>query len=320
MSDIIFIIVALRGKGRLTLESVPAKSILSGWGSGDHWFAANYNMNLYRGCCHGCIYCDSRSMCYGIDRFDTVRVKADALTLLERELRGKRRRGIVGLGAMSDSYNPFERDELLTRGALQLLAKYRFGVTLETKSDLAVRDIDLFRELAKNNAAAVSFTVTTADDDLCRRIEQRVCPTSRRIAALGELRKNGIMAGVLLMPILPFINDTEENILTVTQMAADAGAQWVFAWGGFGVTLRQNQRQWFYDRLDEQFPGVKARYIARFGESYECLSPESESLFDLFCERCESLGLLWRMEDIVAKIRAAQPQPPTQTSIFDGLQ
>lgn len=299
----------------VTIEEVEAKTILSGWCDGG-WFAGNYNMNLYRGCCHGCIYCDSRSECYGIDRFDTVRVKKNALAILEHELRGKRRRGICHVGSMSDSYNPFERELRVTRGALELIARYRFGAGLTTKSDLAVRDLDVLQEIAKHHAAEVSFTVTTADDDLCRRIEQRVCPTSARLAALRTLRRGGISGGVLLMPVLPFINDTEENILGVVRLAADAGAQWVFPFEGFGVTLRANQREWFYDCLDREFPGLRAQYVRTYGNSYECDVPDNRRLWELFVRECERLGLLYKMDDIVALMRASIPPEPVQTSMF----
>lgn len=303
------------------MEYVDAKTILSGWRDSDGdtggWFGCNYNMNLYRGCCHGCIYCDSRSQCYGIDRFDTVRAKKDALVILERELKSRRRRGMVGIGAMSDSYNPFEKDERLTQGALELLEKYGFGVMIDTKSDLITRDIGLLSSIAEKYAAVVNFTITTADDALCRRIEQRVCPTSARLEAMRKMSGTGISVGVILTPVLPFINDTEENLLSVARLAAEAGARWVFPWQSFGVTLRQNQRLWYYDRLDEQFPGLRRRYTATYGERYECTVPDNRRLMAVFAEQCRRLGLLWRIEDINAYIRSTLPPSPVQLSLFD---
>lgn len=285
------------------MQTVPAKTIVSDY-SECGWFGANYNMNIYRGCCHGCIYCDSRSECYHIENFDTVRAKENALETIERDLRSKRRKGLILTGSMSDPYNPFEKDAELTRGALHLIDRYGFGVLIGTKSDLVVRDRDLLRSVREHSPAVVNFTITTADDDLCRKIEQNVCPTSSRLNAIRELTDGGISCGVILTPVLPFINDTEENILQIVEMAAQSGAKWIYTWNNhFSVTLRQNQRDYFYEKLDLHFPGVKEWYIRQYGNSYECQSPDP-NLYTSFAQACERHGILYRMEDIIPRIRS----------------
>lgn len=283
------------------MDWIPAKQILTGSGA-PGWFGMEYNMNLYRGCCHGCIYCDSRSACYGVEDFDTVRAKADCLTLLENELRRKRRRGVVGTGAMSDPYNPCERQYRLTRGALLLLHRYGFGVSIATKSDLILRDTDVLTAIARHSPAIARVTVTAGDDALARLVEPGVCPSSARFAAVRRLTEAGVFAGLLLMPVLPFIEDGEDNILRIVEQAHAAGARFIDA--AFGVTLRQNQREYFYARLDERFPGLRQRYVRAFGNAYECPSPQAHRLWQLFSAACERYGILYRMEDIVAASRA----------------
>lgn len=284
------------------MKMIPAKTILSPCKNGAEWFGVNFNMNLYKGCCHGCIYCDSRSACYRVADFDTVRAKSGALEILEKELRTRRKTGIIGSGAMSDFYNPFEEGCELTRGALTIIAKYGFGIVIETKSDLVLRDMDILSEIKKHAPAYVNFTVTTADDDLCLRIEKHVCPAGSRFHAMKRLYEEaGIEGGVLMMPILPFINDTPDNILAVIEKAHDAHAKYIYP--AFGVTLRQNQREYFYDRLDEEFPGLKEKYLRYFGDAYSCSSPRSKELSNLFRKECEKRGMLFRMEDISRYIR-----------------
>jgi len=281
------------------LQTIPVKTILSAYGEG--WFGTNFNMNLYKGCCHGCIYCDSRSSCYRIGHFDTVRTKADSLRILELELRARRRRGIVGTGAMSDHYNPFEEEFCLTRGALRLIARYGYGIVISTKSDLVLRDMDILAEIRKFAPAFVNFTVTAGNDDLCLKIERHVCPSGRRFLAMKRLSGAGIGTGVLLMPVLPFISDTPENILSIVEQAHEAGAKYIYP--AFGVTLRQNQREYFFDRLDEEFPGMREQYVRYFGEAYSCESPRAAELGKRFRKECEKRRILYRMEDISRYIR-----------------
>ena len=295
------------------MEEVSARTLLQPCGDGSAWFGHNWNVNLYRGCCHGCIYCDSRSSCYQVHQFDRVRCKENALPLLEAELRAKRRRGVVGMGAMSDPYNPFERDKRLTQGALRLLLRYGFGASVATKSDLIARDVSLLRDIAQRQPTLAKITITAADDALSRRVERNVCPTSTRFAAIERLSAAGVFAGVLMMPVLPFIEDTEANILAIVRRASGSGARFIYP--GMGVTLRANQRQWFYDRLDESFPGLRTRYESAYGDQYVCPAPRARELTALFVQACQSHDILYRMPDIIAASRA--PYRPIQLSLFD---
>jgi DNA repair photolyase len=278
------------------MELISAKQILSSWSNGESWFGSNYGMNIYKGCSHGCIYCDSRSECYRVENFDEVRGKENALMLLERDLRSKRRKGIVASGAMSDPYNPFEAKYKLTRGALELINKYGFGASLLTKSDLIVRDIDILTKIKEHSPVMAKFTITTFDDIMCRKIEPRVTVTSKRLEALRQLSQAGIFTGVHLWPILPFINDTEDNIRFIVKAAGENGAKFISPY--FGVTLRQNQRAYFYQKIDRLFPGVKQKYITVYGESYECPSINQSELWKVFTTECENYGLLYKMSDI----------------------
>lgn len=280
------------------METVPAKTILQNVKYGDQWFGSDYNMNLYRGCCHGCIYCDSRSDCYRIADFDTVRMKKDALLILERELMYKPRKGVVGIGAMSDSYNPFEKQLCLTRQALELLDRYGFGVSLETKSTLVTRDIDLFQRISKHASCIVKMTITTPDDALSRIIEPHVSLSSQRFSAIRELSAAGIFTGVLLHPVLPYLCDDEEDIRKMVELSAQAGAKFIHS--SFSVTLRQNQRTYYYDKLEEYFPGLKERYEQVYGDRYHCICPNAKQLRKAFIEECQKYGLLYRMSDIIA--------------------
>jgi len=285
------------------MQTIPAKAIISSY-SESGWFGSNYNMNIYKGCSHGCIYCDSRSDCYHVENFDEVRAKEDALAVIEHDLKSKRKTGIVITGSMSDAYNPFEKQYELTRGALRLIDNYGFGLIIDTKSDLVLRDLDLLLDIKKHSPVVVNFTITTADDDLCRKIERNVCPTSSRLAAIKTLSDAGIMCGVLLMPILPYINDNDENISGIVRSAEAAGARWVYNGydGCFGVTLRQNQREFFLNWLDRLFSNIKQEYIKTYGYSYSCNSPRSAQLWELFQLECDNLGLKYHMPDIIKLI------------------
>lgn len=278
------------------MEFVPAKSILQRVTHGEEWFGIDYNMNLYRGCSHGCIYCDSRSDCYQIENFDRVRGKKDAIQILERELKGKRKKGIIGIGAMSDTYNPFEKQWEITRRALQVIADNHFGVSIETKSDLIVRDIDLFEKINLSQNSILKFTITTAEDELSRKIEPGVCVSSKRWKAMKQLSEAGLFVGTLMTPIIPFITDSEENVREVIRLSAENGAKFVFSMGG--MTLRENQRDYFFEKLDVLFPGLKEKYVRSFGNQYFCYSL-NENLENVWKEECKKYGLLYQMEDIV---------------------
>ena len=279
------------------MEFISAKTIVSGYSESNAWFGDNYNMNIYKGCCHGCIYCDSRSECYRIDNFDVIRAKENALALINKELKSKKRTGVIGTGAMSDPYNPFEREYKLTRGALELINTYGFGVSLITKSDLVTRDIDILKKIKNHSPVLVKITITTCSDELCKKIEPNVAVSSKRFSAIKELSENGIFVGILLMPVLPFLEDDEENIRSIVRQAYENGAKFIFP--AFGVTLRQNQRDWYYKKLDEKFPGIKQKYIQQFGNNYECYSPKAKQLWNLFKEDCEKYGIVYKMSDII---------------------
>lgn len=282
-------------------SSIPAKTILQGNGLCPeqwNWFGMDYNMNLYKGCSHGCIYCDSRSRCYQVEDFDLVRTKQDELTTLELELKRKKRKGVVGIGAMSDTYNPLEKEKGITRGALRLLSQYGYGVGLDTKSDLILRDLPLLQEISKHYPSIVKVTITTADDQLCKIIEPNVVSSSRRFEVLQQLHEAGIFAGILLMPILPFINDTPENIKEIVYQAHLHHAKFIYP--GFGVTLRDNQRAYYYNCLDTYFPGKRELYERHYHNAYSCDSLQRTKLYQLFCEECQRYGILYRMKDIVS--------------------
>ncbi len=295
------------------MDYIPAKTIISGFTADNSWFGHNYNMNIYKGCSHGCIYCDSRSECYRVENFDQVRAKEDALALIERELKSKRKKGVIGTGAMSDPYNPFEKELKLTRGALELINRYQFGISIATKSDLVLRDIDILKEISRHSPVLIKITITTSDDELCKKIEPNVAQSSNRFAAISKLSENGIFAGILLMPVLPFIEDSEENILSITKLAHESGAKFIYP--AFGVTLRQNQREWYFKKLDELFPDLKEKYIKHYGNSYECRSLRAKELWGVFKNQCNREGILYKMEDIIKAYKKGHGV--IQLSLFD---
>lgn len=254
--------------------------------------SAQNGMNLFRGCTHGCIYCDARSACYRMDHdFDDVEVKINAPELLESELRRKRKRCMIGTGAMSDPYIPFEPTLNLTRRVMEIVYEQGFGMTVQTKSDLILRDLDLIRKINDRAKFVVQTTLTTADEALCKKVEPNVATTAARVKMLKIMRDNGIPTVVWLSPILPFINDTAENIDAILDYCVDAGVYGIICFG-MGMTLREGNREYFYAKLDELFKGVKAKYIRAYGNSYEVPSPDSRALTELFDRRCDDAGIL----------------------------
>jgi len=296
------------------MEYIPAKHVLHRSKSTE-WFGADHTMNLYRGCCHGCLYCDSRSACYQNPDFDRVKAKADALRLLRDDLARKARPAFINMGAMSDPYNPFEEELQLTRHALELIDAYQCGVAVATKSDLIVRDIGLYRMIQDHSPVVCKLTVTTTSDALAGKIEPHAPPPSRRLAALEKLSGAGVFSGVLLMPVLPFVEDFRENVLSVVDSAANAGARFVYA--AFGVTMRDGQRDYFLDGLDRAFPGegIGEKYRRRYGLRYTCASPRAKELWELFSARCRELGLLYEMRHIVSA--ATRNYGDRQLTFFD---
>ena len=279
------------------MEFVKAKTILTKVKDGNEWYGVDYNMNLYRGCSHGCIYCDSRSDCYHIENFDIVKGKENMLHILENELSKKRLKGIVGIGAMSDTYNPIEIKYKQTRGALQLISKYSFGVSIDTKSNLILRDIDLLKEINSKNNVIIKFTITTPDDKLSKIIEPNVCVSSKRLEAIKTLNDNGIFAGIMMNPVLPFITDKEEDIKKLVRIASRNGAKFIHTY--MGMTLRENQRAYYFDKLDEHFPGLKDKYIKNYGDKYNCLVPNYRQLYKVFTDECNKYGILYKMDEII---------------------
>ncbi len=292
------------------MEFVDAKTIISS--SNGDWFGYDYGMNIYRGCSHGCIYCDSRSECYHVEDFDTVRAKKNALEIIDRELKSKRKKGVVITGGMSDPYNPFEKTHKLTRGALKLIDKHGFGIGICTKSDLVTRDIDILKSIQRHSPVIVLITITTFDDKLQKIIEPNVAKSSERFTALKKLADNGIKCGVLLMPILPFINDTQDNILDIVKATHESGANYIYP--AFGVTLRQNQREYFYNKLDCHFKGLADKYIKTFGDNYSCSSQNAKALWNVFSSECEKHNIIYKMRDITSDYK--KPYQYEQVSFF----
>lgn len=294
------------------MELIPAKQILSQRTYNENWFGTNYNMNIYKGCSHGCIYCDSRSECYGIESFDKVRGKDKAIDIINTELKAKRKKGIIGTGAMSDPYNPLEKEYYYTRKALELIDLYNFGVAIATKSELITRDIDILKSITTHSPVIVKITITTTEDALGKKIEPKASLPSKRFEAIKRLSENGIFAGILLMPVLPFIADNEKNIINIINQASDSGAKFIYPY--FGVTLRQGQREYFYSKLDENFKGIKNKYVEEYGFSYECSSVRSKELWKIFKAECDKKGILYKMSDIIKAYQS--PYEKEQLSFF----
>ncbi len=274
-------------------------------------------MNIYRGCTHGCIYCDSRSRCYGFTHdFEDIEVKQNAPELLEKALRAKRRKCMIGTGSMSDPYMHCEEKLRLTRKCLEVILKYGFGVAIQTKSDRILQDIDLLEEINRSAKCVVQMTLTTYDDSLCRILEPNVCNTKRRIEVLSAMQKRGIPTLVWMTPILPFINDTEENITAILKECAKAGVKGIIDFG-MGLTLREGDREYYYAALDRYFPGLKKRYTERYGNAYELPSPNAKELTNILHRFCKENGIMSVPEECFAFMNDL-PEKYTQMSLFEG--
>ena len=285
------------------IREIKARTLLAHIARPDPWFGIKYNMNIYRGCQHQCIYCDTRSECYGIEDLADVLVKVNAIELLEDELPRKRVKGLIGTGSMSDPYTPVERTYRLTGQALEVIARLRFPLHLITKSDLVLRDVDTLAEIHRVRAS-VTFTITTPHDDLSLRLEPGAPPSSRRFAALAALAARGIETGVAMMPVLPWIEDSEEDVRAIVRRAHDCGARYVIP--GFGLTMRDRQRAYYYQELDRLFPGMRERYERTYGDRYSC-PPESIRRLDaVFEELREQLGLERRVHPYVEEPAGTQ--------------
>ena len=289
------------------MHFVDAKGILS----------ARNGMNIYRGCTHGCIYCDSRSRCYGFTHpFEDIEVKRNAPALLEQKLRSKRKKCMIGTGAMCDPYLHCEEELRLTRACLEIIDRYGFGVSVLTKSDRILRDMDLLGSIQEKSKAVAQMTLTTWDDRLCRIIEPEVCVTSRRLEVLRTMKEAGIPTVVWMTPLLPFINDTKENLVGILEGCLEAGVKGILCFG-MGLTLREGNREYFYQALDRHFPGLRREYQRRYGNAYELPSPRHRELQQIFEDTCAKAGILYRPEDIFAYLREfPENKGYTQLSLF----
>ncbi len=298
------------------MHFVSAKSILTTRPCG---------MNIYRGCSHGCVYCDSRSKCYHFTHdFEDIEVKQNAPELLEEALRKKRKRCVIGTGSMCDPYIPIEKELCLTRRCLEIIDRYSFGAAVLTKSDLVLRDLDLLSSINKKAKAVVQMTITTADDELCKILEPGVCPTSRRVQVLRECKERGIPTVVWLSPLLPFINDTEENIDAIFESCAEAGVKAILCFG-IGLTLREGNREYFYAALeraalrDSRFAGMKERYQKTFGYSYMATSPRDKELMARLARLCAEKNIMLGTDSVfkwMEEFPAAAQGDPMQPELF----
>lgn len=290
------------------MHFVKAKGILS----------AKNGMNLYRGCLHGCIYCDSRSKCYHMEHdFEDIEVKENAIELLKQTLKHKRKKCMIGTGSMTDPYIPLEVELEYVRKALSLIYEYGFGFTVITKSNRILRDMDLLQKINERAKCVVQITLTTADEELCKKLEPNVSTTAERFEVLKKLRDAGIPTVVWLSPILPFINDTEENINAILDMCFEAKVKGIVCFG-MGLTLREGNREYFYRQLDRLFPGLKEQYIRRYGNQYEIPSPNHGRLMRLFHSRCERNGVMHNNDEIFEYLQNFEEREQVQQlSLWD---
>ena len=282
----------------------------------------NRSMNIYRGCSHGCIYCDSRSKCYQFTHaFEDIEVKQNAPELLEEALRKKRKRCMIGTGAMCDPYIPLEKELGLMRRCLEIIDRYNFGVAPLTKSDLILRDIDLLSSINQKAKTVVQMTLTTSDDELCRKIEPGVCPTSRRFEVLQTCREAGIPTVVWFSPLLPFINDTKENVEGIIDLCARAGVHSIICFG-IGLTLREGNREYFYNALDKlagldpKFAGMKERYQKTYGYSYEINSPRNNELMKHLVKLCHQYHIRLGTDSVFKWMEEFPDTNPLQPELF----
>jgi DNA repair photolyase len=289
------------------MHLVNAKGILS----------SKNGMNIYRGCTHGCIYCDSRSRCYQMYHdFEDIEVKQNAPELLEGALRRKRKKCMIGTGSMCDPYMHCEEKLKLTRKCLEIIDEYGFGATLITKSNRLLRDLDLLKSINEKSKAVVQMTLTTYDEKLCKILEPNVCTTKERFETLKILRDNGIPTVVWFSPLLPFINDTEENLRGILNYCFEAGVKGIICFG-IGLTLREGNREYFYKNLDEHFPGLREKYHRKYGYSYEITSDNNYSLMKLFHSECKAHGVMSDVNEVFKYLNEFPSFKYTQMSLFE---
>lgn len=295
------------------MEFIKTRTIMTKSDQGSRWFGIDYHMNLYKGCSYGCIFCDSRSDAYHIKNFDVIRSKENALEILEQELASKQYKGVVSLGTLSDPYNPEEEKYEITRGALLLIRKYGFGVSIDTKSDLIIRDIDLLKEIQENNNVIIKISITTPDDVLAKKLEPKVISPSRRFAVLKCLRENNIYAGVLMMPVLPFITDNEEMITEMVEKASQNGAKFIYT--KMGMTLRKKVREYYYEHIEKLYPGLSHDYQAVYEKNLVCNPLNYRKLLEKFVNECNKNHLLCDMAEIIQDYKKPIPRLQ-QISLF----
>ena len=289
------------------MHEVEAKGILS----------AKNGMNIYRGCSHNCIYCDSRSKCYGMEHeFEDIEVKINAPKLLENTLRRKRQKCMIGTGAMSDPYIHLEEKMRLTRQCLEIIDRYGFGLAIQTKSSRILRDLDLLKSINEQSKCVVQMTLTTYSEELCKIVEPNVSTTAERFETLEVMRENGIPTVVWLSPILPFINDTEENLRGILDYCVRAQVKGIICFG-IGMTLREGNREYYYQMLDKHFPGLKEKYIAMYKNNYEIPSPHSRELMKIFTYTCKKHGIMCSIGNIFKYLHEFPQETYEQTSLFD---
>jgi len=267
----------------------------------------NNNFNLYRGCTHGCIYCDSRSLCYEVGDFENVAVKKDALKLMESELSRKRKKVVLTTGSMSDPYVHLEKELKITEGALKLIEKYGFGVSVLTKSAMILRDIEIYKRINRQFKAIVSLTLTTTDDLLASVIEPHVSLPSERLEVLRKFSDAGITIGVWMSPILPYLEDNEENIRAIVSKAKAAGVTYILCFG-VGTTMREGSREYFYKNLDLHFPSLKEQYVKTYNNNYICPSPVAEKLYQIFTTMCDEFGIIYHEDEIFKLFKSNKEQ------------
>lgn len=297
-------------------ERLPISRISMHYKEYKHILSPHNGMNIYRGCSHGCIYCDSRSKCYQMQHdFEDIEVKTNAPEILEQELRKKRKRCMIGTGAMTDPYIPLELKIGYTRRCLEIIDRYSFGLAIQTKSNLILRDLDLLKSINQKAKCVVQITLTTYDENLCKILEPNVCTTKERVEVLNVMRDNGIPTVVWLSPLLPFINDDEENLRRILEYCADAGV-WGIINFGIGVTLRDGDREYFYAALDRHFPGLAERYHKKYGYSYEVRSDNHRELMKLFHSYCEQHGIVHGDVNEIFRFMNELPEEADQISMF----
>ena len=273
------------------------------------------HMNIYRGCTHGCIYCDSRSKCYQMQHdFEDIEIKQDAPQILEAQLRRKRKPCMIGTGAMCDPYIHLEEELQITRQCLELVARYGFGLAIQTKSARILRDLDILKRIHAQTKCVVQMTLTTYDEDLCRIVEPHVSTTKERFEVLMVLRDEGIPTVVWLSPILPFINDSEENLRGILRYCIEAQVQAILCFG-FGMTLREGNREYYFRMLDRHFPGLKQQYMLRYGQAYSCNTPNNGRLMTIIRRECQACGILVGTDSVFRYLGTFE-QKPSQLSLF----